>query len=133
MGYSRPGLVLFLIVVGFGFGSTQPKNGELFTAQAELEGLFETQQSVIELFESYIAKEEVRLKEIRRRLIPYVETGRRSPPEVIGNPISAFLLLKGLTVDLDDLLNISEHKNGDGESFIGVGRHLTPRIFLVKR
>ena len=91
------------------------KGEELFTALVELEGLLTTQQSVIEVFESYLSKEEIRLREIRRRLVPYIETGRKSPAEVTGNPISAFLLLKGLTVDLDDLVNISEQKlNSDG-------------------
>lgn len=93
-----------LIYLGYG-------DCELFTAQVELEPLFQTQESIVEAVESYLAHEEVRLKEIRRRLLPYTERGRRSHDEVLHNPISAFLLVKGLTLDLEDLVTIIEKRS----------------------
>lgn len=83
---------------------------ELFTAQVELEPLFTTQSSLVEAFEGYLAREEMRLKEIRRRLEPYAERGQRDHEEVLQNPISSFLLVKGLTLDLEDLITIVDRK-----------------------
>jgi len=101
-------IFLSLIVNLTLFGNNGPVSGELFTAQVDLEPLFPTQTAVIEAVESYLAKEEVRLKEIRRRLNPYVERGKKNLQEIIDNPISAFLLVKGLTIDLEDLVSISQ-------------------------
>lgn len=89
---------------------------ELFTAQVELESLFDTEEGVIEVFERYIAKEEARLREIKRRLLPFTEIRRKAVSEVVGNPINAFLLVKGLTVDLDDMTTVvNEQRNINGE------------------
>ena len=90
--------------------TTTSESGDLFTAQVELESLIVTEQSVIEAFEIYLSKEQIRLDEIRRRLVPYVEHARQSPPEVVSNPINAFLLLKELSVDLDDLISLSDYR-----------------------
>jgi len=98
--------------------TTPGSNEELFTAQVELEALFETEEGVIEVFERYVAKEEARLREIKRRLHPFIETRRKSKSEVVGNPINAFLLVKGLTIDLDDVLTVVEDRsNPNGKDF----------------
>jgi hypothetical protein len=116
-------LFLWAILINFALLSNDPVSGELFTAQVDLEPLFPTQQAVIEAIEIYLAKEDVRLQEIRRRINPYVERGKKNPQDIIDNPISAFLLVKGLTIDLEDLMSISQQTyNSQGTVYMHIFR-----------
>ncbi|CAG7833895.1 unnamed protein product, partial [Allacma fusca] len=91
------------------------RSDELFTAQIELEAVFSSQSAVVEAVEIYLAKERARLNEIKKILLPLDERSRKDSFQVVSNPISAFLLVKSLTVDLDDLLSITQQKQNADE------------------
>jgi hemerythrin-like domain-containing protein len=97
--------------------SIQNISSEIFTAQVELEALFELRQSVADGIKTYLDKEELRLQEIRNKFISSSglnridcanenrnsEHRKSSLAEKI-NPINSFLTIKGLSKDLGEIL-----------------------------
>jgi len=101
---SFPILLLASFIVTF---TTTWVNAELFTAQVELEPLHDAQQSIIDALNEFVRSEEKKLDDIRSRVDRYLDRMRKSQSDLISNPINAFLLVKGLTVDLDDVIGIA--------------------------
>lgn len=110
--FMLPIILLFALILQ----TVQWVNGEVFTAQSDLESLIFLRREVNRAIDAYLRKEKQRLEYLQLRL----KASRGLSPQWAnvddsGNPINAFLLVKGLTVDLAEVVGVA----GDRENFKG--------------
>ena len=99
----QTGRVCFLFValyIGF-------VNSEKFTALKDLEQILHAENNVAHDLRDYVAQEEARL-DVLRKLAEDFEThsstALSNPEQHLGNPVSAFLLVKRFTTDWDNIV-----------------------------
>jgi len=117
---------------GFLFGmlvwalvSVNLSNADVFNAQIELETLFELAQSVSSAVSEYLKQEDVRLTRAREKylsstgLLQSVNySNSKNATDFKLNPINAFLVIKSLALDLDEILQPAlELSNIEGQHF----------------
>ncbi|ODN01259.1 Prolyl 4-hydroxylase subunit alpha-2 [Orchesella cincta] len=92
---------------------------EVFTSQSDLESLIYLRREVKSAIDEYIQKEESRLEYLKERLKS--SRGLSSGDESDAtNPINAFLLVKGLSLDLAEIVAVT----GDRDSFKEFARRM---------
>lgn len=91
--------------------------GEVFTSQADLEGLIFLRREINHAIDLYIHEEEKRLEYLKEQRILSRGLSQKGISKddgtTSGNPIEAFLLVKGLSMDLAEIVAIT----GDRENF----------------
>ncbi|CAL8141299.1 unnamed protein product [Orchesella dallaii] len=92
---------------------------EVFTAQSELESLIYLRREVKSAIDEYLQKEENRLEYLKERLKSSRGLSSASGSDA-RNPINAFLLVKGLSLDLAEIVTVS----GDRDNFKEFARRM---------
>ncbi|XP_022211034.1 prolyl 4-hydroxylase subunit alpha-1 [Drosophila obscura] len=90
-------------------------NGELYTALAEMEELFETESVLITNLEGYIRVQEDKLSFLKIKMDEYQREHADAASDItayVSNPINAYLLTKRLTTDWRQVENLMEHDVG---------------------
>ncbi|XP_073949033.1 prolyl 4-hydroxylase subunit alpha-1-like [Choristoneura fumiferana] len=81
-------------------------NAEFYSAIAQMEPLLKTQKQIIEVLDKYLMEEENRIAVLKSHLRVYKvehEKAMEDIPDYLGNPINAFMFIKRLTTDLEDI------------------------------
>ncbi|CAL4081924.1 unnamed protein product, partial [Meganyctiphanes norvegica] len=101
--------MLLTIVISFAALCCSGTNAEVFTSMTDMSKLLTTQEEMIRAVDNYILAQEEKIQRLKKELRTLEEAhdvANRAPERFLGNPINAYLLVKRLTVDWNDLKSV---------------------------
>ncbi|XP_062540675.1 prolyl 4-hydroxylase subunit alpha-1-like [Armigeres subalbatus] len=99
-----------ILCLGFLIVISGTDNSDFFSALSDLEKLLHTEDVVLSRLETYIRKQDERLKELRwrtTRLFREHSKATRNITDYLSNPVNAYLLIKRLTMEWYEFEGIS--------------------------
>ncbi|CAH1991612.1 unnamed protein product [Acanthoscelides obtectus] len=100
-----------LVIIAFWLFSQV--NCEIFTALTDLRELVNTEAVFVQTLENYIRVEELRIGRLKRYIYSHhYEKSAKDVESYVGNPVNAYILIKQLTIDWEEVESIIQSNAG---------------------